>query len=237
MGKQQFRKFWCVLLFASGLWSFLLPLLLELLCHSCWANLAWIQHMQGQPSRCCLAAGFTRLMRLEVRTLPFSEFSDFWPFAAHWTKEPPWWQLWLGISSFGVRLMDVSGVALTCVLWLLFSRALQIQLCSWMFTASPQVISSAVLGFQDTSLCYIPTALVCLHWSPAGAGWRETCFARESFVAVNSVASPLRRLRGDHCECWEGHSHDFAGCQDLRGCKLSWCPGQRSVRMPFDCCC
>lgn len=59
--------------------------------------------------------------------------------------------------------MDVSGVALTCVLWLLFSRALQIQLYSWMFTASPQVISSAVLGFQDTSLCYIPTSLVCLH--------------------------------------------------------------------------
>lgn len=43
--------------------------------------------MQGQPSRCCLAAGFTRLMRLEVRTLPVSEFSDFKPFAAHCTKE------------------------------------------------------------------------------------------------------------------------------------------------------
>lgn len=49
--------------------------------------------------------------------------------------------------------MDVSGVALTCVLWQLFSTALQIQLC-WTFTASPQVISSAVLGFQDSSFLH-----------------------------------------------------------------------------------
>ena len=201
MAKQQIREFWCaafcfrlVIVFTSTALGAALPLLLS--------------ELGVDPAH----AGATIQVLLGCRVYSCNEVRSqnvacFW--VGHCTKEvmiPLWWQLWLGISNFtGVRLMDVSGVALTCVLWLdsvqllfTFSECscwagrLQLRLdrlspvLFWDFRTRASYIS-CLSPFKSSWWCWVKGNLLCT--------WGFRCYKFSGFSSETSVRRPLWMLR------------------------------------------